>query len=407
MTDVIEKKDLHVNANFLTPLLRGLSSKLDIHTCQLETAKTKFTIQYRNEDADIGGSYTLFDRDMFEVVGGAIKKYSLEINQRIGFKVAGDVAVKDKFIGKEYIFPIPTIWFSINLAKKPFLAYVKELNEAYQSMPHKEDVLLNENNEPVLVLRPGNLTHSVLAFRVERPELFRQALFEIILIEIGKLWEARRDFKFIGNYQKVVEKNIKDCGLGVISNNTFGMDGVYSEKTDGYDPSGWGLSVFIKGKDVRTVKYGEKLFIHDDWDVVQKKGGSIIHPIDVDTLIGGDKKAAEFKDLMDNKATPICGSVDYRKPDFVHRYYFMETSPNFSSEYYSEEFALSSMHHTLTRLEELHEQYIGNKNDDLAERREKHFDALKKEADTFNKPLDSWNETNETAEALFTNVECK
>lgn len=396
MSAVVKKKQLNVSASCLTPLLRGIVPNLNVTCYNCETEKTKFVVDYHNYDFDIEGKYSLFHKDPFEVSGEKHEKYKLVIKQQIGFKSGGDEIVKDKIKDKKYIFSIPTVWFRFDLLEKPFSENVKVLNELYQQMPHKEDVELNKNGEPVLVLRPGNLTHSVLAFRVEYPELFRQSLFEIIVDELSKLWKARREFKYIDNYQKAVEENIKNCGLKVISKNTFGLEGGYSYKMDSFEPAGWGLSLFIKGKDTRTVKYGDKVFIHDDWHHVKTKGQSIIHPIDVYDLIGGDQKGDEFKDMMDNEATPICGSIDYRKVNMAQRFYFVETSPNFSSEYYTDEFAANGIKHTLARLEELHEEYIGNKNDDLKERREKYFEECKAKENTveIENPLDGCNYEN-------------
>jgi hypothetical protein len=359
---VENKQSLIVNARLNVLLAAPLSDKLNTNDYTVETKYHNLDIRKYGTVCDINFGYSFYHTENFKLVGGTDRPYFMEVNQLIGGKNRIEdhlMEVEKKFENCNVIKSIPSVWFNFAFMEKTFLERVYELR-LKGSVALNEDLEYDEKGYPYMVLRPNNLTHSILAFKVIKPELFRQSLFVQILEVLASIWETRKKKQEAKGWIKSVKKLIHNCGLEAISDTTFGIDGAYASKPD--SPNLWGLSFFIKGKDLRTLKIADKIYSHTDWHTLIKQKRSIIKPVELYWDFD-DQVIEEITNFMDNSVTPVSGVVDFRLTE-SGKFYFLETSPSFSEENYDEDFMQQGIRVASRFLSKKYIEVVGNKNDD-------------------------------------------
>ena len=128
--------------------------------------------------------------------------------------------------------------------------------------------------------------------------------------------------------------------------------------------------MFIKVKDVRALKAGKRIFLHEGYH--EDKG----KPIQSDPVEVNFKKMHDF---MDNEITPLVGSCDFRNPPGTDTLYFMETSFSFSSECYTTQFCKERAIDAIELVLEKHKEIVGDANVDWEERRDEMLAKNKEE----------------------------
>lgn len=355
------------------------------------TRSYSYKVETDKSEIEIGAGHFLDDKPDIEikpafiakttgfgygVIGDETCKYQMQLWTKVDDKASTGTFVKPKF--NDTVLEIPTEWFKFSFDNSLHVM-ADRLLEKWKKMPFPEDVEINNEGNPYFILRPTNLTHAILAFKVLKPEAFRFPLFRMILTELEKIWRVRKENKVSERQLELTRNRMLDCGLELISDATLGIDGAYEDKTD-HAPYGWGLSLCIKGQDQRVIKTGKKHYIHLGYHSSHKHvyvGSGIRNPVEIDTMHPNDPKIGkDIADFMDNHYTPLDGSLDIRRPPMVDRFYFMETSYSFSVECYTEKFIRDAIKDVVEVLEEKYDEVVGDKNDDLDQRLVRYYAQL-------------------------------
>lgn len=373
------KRKLNILARDCSSLCVGFSRNLDV---------TQAEFKYKNNDINllpypvrdhVNVSAELDYSDVYVDVGCTrthhvpdnvwfvrhfenIKRKSLIVHLYTSAKPGNECVIKPLLENKNLIQEIPTKWFRWSPFNKSFMdIYQETLDSIPKSM--KSVLSTTPSGHVKMVLRPSNLTHAMLAFNVIDPELFRICLFDIILVEINAINERKRKGMYTKCFEKSIREKIRQCGLEVISDNTFGQEGVYNDKYT--EPDLWALTPFIDGYDVRVIKAGNKLYSHTGWIDLKRTSATIINPQPL--ALTNPELNKEILEVMDNCITPLSGSLDLR---WHHngKYYFLETSHCFSSERYSESFIKKVRENIFDLMLQKIDELVGDYNDGWKER---------------------------------------
>lgn len=353
------KQNLEIEIVNSSPLAYGFSRILNLKPASFNLDERKINLSTRCDECDIKFNRPFMVPDEIWYVDerklGTYKE--LHIRQYTTGKNGNEQITTPLFEGNTLVKNIPTTWFKWNPVNESFMdIYHRTLRDIPPSMA--DDVITNGTGHVLTVLRPNNLTHAILAFIVTDPELFRFALFDIIVDEVKLINERRAKGMYIKTFKKSLKEKIAQCGLVAISETTFGQEGVYGDKF--MEPYMWALTPYIAGKDIRVIKAGNRFFSHVGWHDMKKQGAKIINP---DEHFADDSIfCREVSKIMDNCITPVGGSMDLRlHPNGT--YYFLETSHCYSSERYPEWFAQLTREAILKQVITKHDELIGNHND--------------------------------------------
>lgn len=353
------KPTIEISITNSSPLTYGFSRLLNMEPVSLKYDDREVNLGFSTQNADINFERPHFEPDkIWEVEESKLGTYKkLQINQFTGGKNGNEQITTPLFEGNGLVRNIPTTWFKWDPVNESFMdIYYRTVRDIPSYMA--DDVVCGNTGHVLTVLRPSNLTHAIMAFVVLDPELFRFALFDIIVAEIKLINEHRASGKYIKNFKKSLKKKIEQCGLVAISETTFGQEGVYSDKFT--DPAKWALTPYIAGKDIRVIKAGDRFFSHVGWHDLKKEGAKIINPDE--HFIDDSLFCREVSKVMDNCITPVGGSMDLRlHPNGT--YYFLETSHCYSGERYPEWFAKLTREAILKQVITKHDELIGNHND--------------------------------------------
>lgn len=361
-------KTLNIQVNGCIPLSSFFGGMIDQTALRHNYEGWELNLNYRTSNPDIEFTLKPYQiDDVWQVNEIRNNQYkTLVINQLAVGKNGNEKIVKDKFKKDGLIRFIPTEWFRFNALEMSFKQrYTKAVNETHMTM---RDELTYVDGKAVMVLRPNNLTHGILAFKVVDYTLFRQNLFEIILVEVKTLFSIRAKGCDPISYVKSLKTKISHCGLEAITESTFGVDGVYSDKFT--EPDRWALTPFIEGNDQRIIKAGDGLYVHTGLHSLGENDRKLIEPTSVRREL-----VEEITNIMDNCITPVSGAMDLRSSDVTGLLYFIETSPAYSSERYSEEFNRHCFDEVLDLILDKHEEMIGDSNEGWEDR----YDELMRE----------------------------
>lgn len=380
----MEKRNLVISGDHSSFLASYFDTNTRNYSYTTETNKSKVQIgvgRYLDDKPDIefAPKFLLRGTHGFHLLGDETCKYRLQIQNKMDDKENCGINVDHKLT--DTVLGIPTEWFNFSFDNTLHVMAERLLNK-WKHMPFPEDVEVNNEGKPYFILRPTNLTHAILAFKVLDPKAFRFPLFRMILTELKIIHNARKENKVSDRELEHIRKRMLDCGLEPISETTFGIDGAYADKSE-HEVYSWGLSLCIKGHDYRAIKAGKKHYLHLGYHSSNKEvfvGSTIRNPVEIDTMYPNNPEIGkDIARFMDNEYTLIDGALDLRHPLETNRFYFMETSFSFSTECYTEDFIRQSISNVLEFMEEKYDEMVGNKNDDLDYRLSKYYAQMQME----------------------------
>lgn len=369
---MVKENVLRIRALDCSSLTVGFSGTFGIRVGNLKNGDTDVRLTCDRSERDVDFQRPLVQpKESFEVeeeYKGCRKL--LVVNQFTRGKDSNEEIINPLLEGNMHVLALPSNWFVWKPHERTFMDHY---TAAVESIPEsmKEDLSYLPCGNVQMVLRPSNLTHGILAFRVVNPKLFRFVLFEIINNEVKAINERRAAGKYVKDFEDSIREKIRQCGLEVISGNTFGQEGVYGDKYT--DPASWVLTPYIEGIDVRVIKGANNFWIHTGWHELKEMGASIIEPRPLTSRVDG-AFLAEVAKVMDNVITPVAGSMDLRRHK-SGRMYFLETSHCYSSERYSDEFVHEIRDNVISLIIKKHKELIGDFNEGWEER----YDELEKQ----------------------------